>query len=179
MAKRISDEAVTEKTGRTWGAWFTLLDEAGAAEMSHPEIARYLQEKEGIDGWWSQSVTVEYEKARGRRAEHEKAGGFEVSAGKTVGVPIEVLFEAWNDAEQRAQWLARDEVDFHRATPHKSMRGTWNGESRLDVGFYPKGEGKSQVTLQHGKLPDAEEAERMKAFWRAKVEELKTWLEGR
>ena len=37
---------------------------------------------------------------------------------------------------------------------NKSMRITWvDGTSHLDVYFYPKRE-KTQVTINHGKLPD-------------------------
>ena len=45
------------------------------------------------------------------------------------------------------------------------------------VGFESKGEAKSLVGLAHEKLADAEEAERMKAFWRERVANLKEVLE--
>ena len=34
---RIADERVREKTGKGWAEWFTLLDRAGAATMSHKQ----------------------------------------------------------------------------------------------------------------------------------------------
>ena len=40
-----------------------------------------------------------------------------------------------------------------------------------------KGEAKSTAALQHARLPDAQEAERMKAFWRNGVAALKDVLE--
>ena len=44
--------------------------------------------------------------------------------------------------------------------------------------FVAKGEAKSTAALQHARLADAEEAERMKAFWRARVTALKDALEA-
>jgi hypothetical protein len=46
------------------------------------------------------------------------------------------------------------------------------------VDFAPKGEAKSTVALEHERLADAEAAERMKAYWRDRVEALKLQLEG-
>ena len=43
-----------------------------------------------------------------------------------------------------------------------------DGKTILVVNFYEQGEAKSQVTVQHTKLGDASEAERMKAFWRGR-----------
>ena len=46
------------------------------------------------------------------------------------------------------------------------------------VGFYAKGDGKSQVALEHARLPDADTAEEMKSWWRERVGALKEMLEG-
>jgi len=45
------------------------------------------------------------------------------------------------------------------------------------VYIYAKGEHKSQVSLQHRKLPDGEAAEQMKAFWTETLNQLKLMLE--
>ena len=45
------------------------------------------------------------------------------------------------------------------------------------VGFDAKGDAKSTVGLAHERLADAEEAERMKAYWRERVGTLKEVLE--
>ena len=46
------------------------------------------------------------------------------------------------------------------------------------LGFESKGEAKSVAALQHERLADAAEAERMKAFWRERVATLKEVLEA-
>ena len=82
----ISDEAALAKTGKNWSAWFRVLDRWGARKKSHPEIAKHLAAEHGLSGWWSQMVTVEFEKARGMRAAvgDRAARGFEVSVQRTV-----------------------------------------------------------------------------------------------
>ena len=39
---RVSDEAVRAKTGKAWTEWFAVLDRAGAATLTHREIAAHL-----------------------------------------------------------------------------------------------------------------------------------------
>src|SRR5262249_19542391 len=63
----MSDEAIRTRTGRGREEWFDLLDDWGAAERSHTEIARWINKEQGLDGWSSQSVTVSYERAGGGR----------------------------------------------------------------------------------------------------------------
>jgi hypothetical protein len=175
----LSDEVIRRRTGRGWEEWFDLLDGWGAAERPHSEIARWLREEQGVDGWDAQSVTVSYERARGLRAVGERPGGFSVTAQKTVAVPVDRLYDAVVDASQRARWLPDGELRERTATKPKSARFDWgDGETRVIVGFTAQHDEKSTVALEHERLPDAGEAERMKAFWRARVATLKEVLEA-
>jgi uncharacterized protein YndB with AHSA1/START domain len=45
------------------------------------------------------------------------------------------------------------------------------------VAFLPKGANKSQIVAQHGKLPDAKAATKMKKFWSEALDRLKALLE--
>lgn len=174
-----SDEAIRRRTGRGWEEWFDLLDEWGAAERPHKEIARWLREERGVDGWGAQSVTVSYERARGLRAVGEHPEGFSVTAQKTVAVPVDRLYEAFVDESLRKRWLPEAELRERTATKPKSARFDWgDGGTRVVVGFIAKGEAKSTVALEHARLADAGEAERMKAFWRERVVVLKEALES-
>lgn len=178
-ASRVSNEAVQAKTGKTWSEWFSLLDKAGARKMSHKEIVAYLHEQHGVGPWWQQSVTVEYEQARGLRDKHEKPGGYEISVSKTIAVPVGRLFAAWQSEKLRDGWLPGEAFTIRKATPDKTLRITWtDGKTHVDAYFTAKGEGKSSVTAQHNKLPDAKAAGRMKAFWTEKLERLKEILES-
>jgi hypothetical protein len=175
-----SDEAIRRRTGRGWEEWFGLLDEWGAAERPHREIARWVAEQLGIEPlvWDAQAVTMSYERARGLRAVGEGADGFAVSASKTVSVPVERLFDAVVDESQRSRWLPDGELSQRTATRPKSARFDWgDGATRVIVGFESKGEEKSTLALQHLRLPDGGEADRMKAYWRERVTALKEELE--
>jgi uncharacterized protein YndB with AHSA1/START domain len=174
----VSDEVIRRRTGRGWEEWFDLLDDSGAIAKSHPEIARWLQSEHGIDGWSAQSVTVSYERARGRRAVGEHADGFAITASKTVAVPVDRLYDAFVDESLRERWLPDGHLRERSATRPRSARFDWGeGATRVVVGFTAKGDAKSVVNLEHTRLPDAAEAERMKAFWRERIGALNEVLE--
>jgi uncharacterized protein YndB with AHSA1/START domain len=178
--QRFSDEVMWRRTGRGWEEWLALLDAWGATERGHGEIARWLTEEHAVPGWWAQSVTVGYEQARGMRQPGQVAGGFAASASKTIAVPVDRLFAAFVDDELRARWLPDAPFGIRTARPGRSLRANWHdGDTRVNVGFTARSESKSQVAVQHERLPDRETAERMKAFWRQRLAELQTQLEDR
>jgi uncharacterized protein DUF4287 len=177
-ALSMSDEAIHRKTGRGWEAWFDLLDEWGAAERSHQDVVRWLGEEHGTTGWGAQAVTVNYERARKLRAVGEHSDGFAITASKTVAVPVGRLYEAFVDESLRKRWLPKGKLRQRTASKPKSARFDWgDGESRVNVGFTAKGATKSAVALQHERLADAKEAERMKTLWRGRIAALKEMLE--
>ena len=173
-----SDEAIKQGTGKGWEEWFVVLDAWGARERTHTEIARYVREELGVDGWWAQGVTVGYERARGMRMKYQHADGFSISATKTVAVPIDVLFESFVDARARRRWLTDGEMRLRTSQPGISARFDWeDGSTRVNVGFIDKGPSKSSVAVEHSRLPDADEAELAKAMWKKRLAELKAYLE--
>ena len=174
---RISDVAVAAKTGRTWSEWFDILDAAGAESMSHKDIVAVLTEYQ-VGDWWEQMVAVGYEQDRGLRDRHEKPSGYEVSVSKTIDVPVGALFQAWADDDARRRWLGEEPITIRKATPGKSLRITWGDRTHVSVDLYAKGPSKSQVTVQHGKLPDADAAARMKAYWSEASDRLRQALAG-
>ena len=176
-----SDAKIRERTGRGWEEWFDLLDEWGAPERSHRDTARHVAGLLGIDplAWNAQAVTNSYELARGLREVGERADGFAVTAAKTVGVPVDVLYDAFVDAGQRDRWLPGAALRERTATRPKSARFDWDdGATRVHVTFADKGDGRATATISHERLPDAAAAEEMKAFWRVRVTTLKEVLEG-
>lgn len=173
----VSSEAVQARTGKTWAEWLAVLDAAGAAQMPHPQIARYLQDAHDVPDWWCQMITVGYEQARGLRQQHEKADGFAANASKTIGVSVLHLYEAWANDDQRRQWLPDAALTIRKATPGKSLRITWADGTDVDVNLTSRGEAKSQVAIQHSRLADAQAVATMKAYWRAGLEALKAFLE--
>ena len=174
----VSDEAVRAKTGKSWSEWIAVLDKAGAAEMDHPAIAKYLYNELGVSDWWSQMVTVGYEQARGRRRVHETAHGFQISRTKTIDVSAGRAFKAWNEAAIRNRWLPGKQLKIRKATRNTRIRGAWLPDgSVVTVDFTPKGPSKVQVVVQHNRLTDPKQAERMKEFWSAALGRLKAQLD--
>jgi hypothetical protein len=176
--KRMSDEAVKERTGKVWAEWFRILDKAGAKKMPHKEIAAYLRDEQDVGPWWGQMVSVAYEHERGLRGKFQKCDGeFSASGSRTMAAPMAKAFAAWTDDKLRKQWLPDGKLEITTATPGKYVRGKW-GSSRLSVGFIGKGAGKTQVAVDHGKLSGSKECARMKAYWFEALNRLQSELEG-
>jgi hypothetical protein len=148
----MSDASVSKKTGRTWAEWVRLLDAARAAEKPHRQIAEYVSSL-GTPDWWSQMVTVGYERIRGLREKGQRrGGGYSATKSRTFPVAVEALFDAFTNARKRRRWLPV-KIAVRSATPPKRMSITWDDGTSVQIGFYPKGNGKSSVAVQHEK-PD-------------------------
>jgi hypothetical protein len=161
-----SDELIKAKTGCDWDRWVKALDYAKAHEWPHREIARHIHEKYKIPGWWTQTVTVGYERIKGLRAIGQRRdGGYEANKSRTYPVPLARLYRGFSDKRNRAKWLPGVDLTIRTATKDKSMRITWPDGTSVVVGFLSKGNGKSSVQVQHGKLSDKAAADKVKAFW--------------
>lgn len=175
----VADDAMLRATGKRHAEWFALLDAWGATDHTHTEIARWLSETHEVPAWWTQGVTVSYERARGMRARHQMRDGFSVSATKTVAATPERAFAAFTDARLRGRWLPGAGMRQRPTRAAMSARFDWSDPpSRVIVGVAPKGADKSLVYVTHEQLPDAESGERLKRAWRASLVELKAFLEG-
>ena len=198
----MSDAALRRKTGRGWEEWLALIDAWGGTSRTHSEIASWLMSEHQMEGWWAQSVTVGYERARGMRAMGQLVDGFSATASKTVNVPLERLYDAVADGRRRARWLPNAPFAVSSATPRRSVRGAWEDEtttvasngssegsatrgakrapraSRVSIELSAKGDDKSQLQVQHTRLRDATAAEALKTFWRERLAELKRVLES-
>ena len=81
-----------------------------------------------MPGWYAQAITVGFERARGRRAVGQRGGVGVAGATKTVHVPIERLFAAWEEAARREGLRVRT------ATAPRTARYDWGDDgSRVHV----------------------------------------------
>jgi len=177
-APRMSDDAVKAKTGKTWKQWFTILDRAGAKTMSHQEIVRFISSEHGVGPWWQQMVTVNYEQQSGLGKAHQRPDGYQISVSRTVNVPLRSAYQAFANEKLRSDWLSDKGLTIRTAIPNRSMRVTWkDGKTSLEINFVKKTSEKSQVVVQHSKLPDAKTAAKMKTYWAGKLDRLRTSLE--
>jgi Domain of unknown function (DUF4287) len=174
----VSSVRVKEKTGKDWRSWFTALDKHGAKSMPHKSIAQLLKAKYELSGWWSQMVTVEYERSRGLRERYQTSDGYSVGATKTIAADVAELFAASADLVQRKKWFPKGAFKASSQTKDKYLNGSWQGTARLNIGFYAKGKGKSQIAVQVSKLPTRTAVESARRAWKAALTKLQKKIEG-
>jgi len=147
----ISDEKLVAATGRTRQQWHELLDAENASSWTHPQIAAWLVETHGVDGWWAQGITVAYEQARGMRMPGQQPDGtFSTSSSKSLPV-----------AQQEALDLVIGAYTAHsgggpatvsREAKHPTARWKLADGSTVLATISPGGAGKSRAVLTHSKL---------------------------
>ena len=168
----MSDDAVSARTGRTWPEWVGWLDERNAASLPHPEIAALIHADIG-DGWWSQMVTVGYERIRGLREPGQRRDGlFESNRSRTLPIPAEEAFRWVDDPELRGQWITEPHA-VRGTNPPKSVRLDWPDGTRVQLYVDARGEARAQVTAQHTHLPDRDALESMRGYWSERLDTLK------
>jgi hypothetical protein len=173
-----SAEATRRSTGRDREDWFALLDAWGATGRRHGEIVQWLMREHGVTSWWAQTLTVEYERARGlRKPGGGRDGRYTISVTRTVAAPVARLFAAFTDPAVRKRWLAGDPLRERTSQPGRSARFDYRDDgTRVVVGFEDKG-GRSQVAVVHERLANPAAAATAKAYWQERLTALKTMLE--
>jgi hypothetical protein len=179
-APKASEEAVKTKTGKTWPEWFSLLDKAGARKMQYIDILNMLFNKHKLNMWWGQKVAKRYAQKHGLREVYETCtGDFSSSVSRTFACGVGEIYLAWKNPNTRASWLKGDSLEVSSGQPNKTLRGAWDGNtSRLEIRFYPKGAGKTQVVVDHMKMDTSKQAIAMKTFWSENLDRLRKRVKG-
>jgi uncharacterized protein YndB with AHSA1/START domain len=169
----MSDAVIRAKTGCGWQEWVEALDYRGASEWSHRAIAECVGGELGVPAWWSQAVTVGYERIKGLRAiGQQRSGEWEANRSRTFPVPIAELFRACSDGRARRKWLAESGVVVRKSVPERSLRLTWSDGGSVELWFTAKGPNKSAVAIQHRRLPSQAAADERKAYWGERLDAL-------
>ncbi|MEO8140679.1 MAG: DUF1801 domain-containing protein [Gemmatimonadota bacterium] len=175
----MSDASVKAKTGCAWDRWVWVLDKAKAYEWGHAEIASYIGKEYEVGPWWGQMLTVGYERIKGlRQVGQGRHGGFTITKSRTFPLPLARLYRAFHDQKIRTRWLTGVEPRVTSATTDKSLRIAWPDGSKVAVGFFGKGRGKSQVQVEQTGFAEKESAARMKEFWTERLNALATLEEA-
>jgi hypothetical protein len=168
-AAGVSTDAVARRTGKTWDDWFEVLDSAGAATLDQRGVIAILAQKHGIGPWWQQMIAVGYESLRGKSDKPPAADGFRINSSCMLDAPLPRVFRLWNDAGERARWLADDRFVVRGTTADKSIRARWGkGTSHVAVSFAEKS-GRTEVSVEHHQIESSAAAEQMKAYWAKKL----------
>jgi hypothetical protein len=175
----MSDASLKAKTGCTWERWVRTLDRVQAHAWPHRKIVSYVHATYKTPDWWAQMVTVGYERIRGLREIGQRRDGlFRASRSKTFPVPVSQLFRAFSDARTRRHWLPGVALTIRTAIADKSARVTWKDGTSVEAYFVPKGEAKSQLAVQHERLPSKQAAAQMKQYWGERLDALVGVLTG-
>jgi uncharacterized protein YndB with AHSA1/START domain len=198
--ERFSDESVRNKTGRGWDQWFRILDRWDATEKGHKATAAHLHEELGVDFWWAQTLTVQYERERGLRAVGQKSDqSWQLTVQRTIDAPVAAAWDAFTTAEGWNRWFTTkarvalevggrysnadgDTGTFRRIDEGEFLRFTWDNPGHcpgtlVEVRFTAKGPAKCTVGLMHSKIADEAGREDMKQGWTWAMSNLKSWLE--
>jgi hypothetical protein len=168
-AAGVSTDAVARRTGKSWDDWFEVLDSAGAATLDQRGVVAILAQKHGIGPWWQQMIAVGYESVRAKSDRPPASDGFRINTSCMLDAPLPRVFRLWNDAGERARWLADDRFVVRGATADKSIRARWGkGTSHVAVSFSEKS-GRTQVSVDHHQIESSAAAEQMKAYWAKKL----------
>lgn len=167
--QKMSDGKLAAATGKTRADWHALLEAAGAREWAHPEIASWLQDEHGVEGWWAQGITVGFEQAIGRRQPGQTADGtFSVSVTKTVNAARATVLE---DA---LAILADHFGDPTSVSPNsRYSTARWKAEDHTTVAAIAEPKpGKTTVSLTRSKIVDGKTLDEAKAQLKRAVDGL-------
>jgi uncharacterized protein YndB with AHSA1/START domain len=175
----MSDAAIKKATGCDWEKWVFVLDYAGAHDWSHRAIADYVHTTWKVKDWWTQMLTVGYERIKGLRAKGQRRdGGFEANKSRTLNASAAAVFKAFAHARVRKHWLPGVKLTVKKATPNRSVRMRWDDGTPVEVWIVPKGTKKTTAQIQHRKLVDKDDADRRKHYWDGRLTALAKVLQA-
>ena len=166
----MSNEAIINGTGRGWDDWCDLIDARPAGIEGHTAIATYVRDDLSTDPWWSQGVTVGYERITGLRLPYERPDGtFTASKSKTVVIDPAELRSMLLDDDRRDDLFPGFSTVRTSAPDSKTIVieiGAGVTEFRVsDASDSADGARRAKVSVQHSKLPAHQLVEEWKFYW--------------
>ncbi len=166
----VDDKSVKLGTGRDWNQWCELIDAWPGHTDGHAAIAKHVQDSYEIGAWWAQTVTVGYERITGLRLPYQQSDGtFSISRSRKLAISSGVLRERLLDDS------ARDELFPGQVTHLRSSRSAKTirieiGPGVAGIGLQAIDDETTRVSVEHKRLPDAEDAPKWQEYW-------STWLD--
>lgn len=151
--------------------------------------ARHLREAHAVDSWYSQGITVAYERARGLRAINQRtSGAYEFSVSKVLALDAARVVAAFGDARRRRRWTAGLEPDLvsalgaaldHtngaglvvKANGRARCRYRWDG-TIVEIYVEPRSTSKTSVVIAHAELPSRASLDERRVQWKRALEAL-------
>lgn len=199
MKPRLSEESVLRGTGKGWKHWFAVLDKFDCRDKGHKESAKYLGGEHGLTAWWSQTVTIEYEVAKGIRQPAQRSNAlFGTDCQRTVNATIDDCWAAFTTPAGLNSWFSSktrvdlrvggkytgeggDKCTYKSIAKNKRIVMTWENPkhkpgSEIEVTFTKSGE-KSVVRVSHTKIANKKERDDLKAAWQSVMGDFKRYVE--
>lgn len=174
----MSDDAIRARTGRGWDEWCNTIEAWPGHTDGHAAIAAHVAAEHGLDGWWSQAVTVGYERIVGARVPGQLSDGtFAANKSKTVHVDAALLGALLRSPDDLGDLFPGCDVTLRSKPASKSVRlGVGGGVALIDV--VDAGPDRSKVAVQHTKLASVDDIERWKHFWSEWLDALDGAIDG-
>jgi hypothetical protein len=186
----VSDAKCRERTGRSLADWYRVLDAYGAATKGHTASARHLREEHGVSAWYSQGITVAYERARGLRAVNQRSdGSFAISVSRTLAADVSRAVAAIQREGLRSRWLPAVDPALRRALVAGLRAGRFRyrrdrsahltypwGKTGVEISLEPRPGGRSRVSVTSRRLPGSGVVAERRVAWRTALDALKRHL---
>lgn len=197
----LSDATTFARTGKRLVEWHAILDAFDCKAKGHKVTAAFLEKEHDLTPWWSQTITVDYERAKGIREVGQRSGGkFALNVSRTMAASSADVWEAWLDASKVSTWFtAEHRHEFAEGGGYKNSDGdrgvykkivalkriemTWDNPEHCPgtlvvVEFLSKGPAKTTVAVTHEKLESKAAVEEMREGWTWALESLRSYLES-
>ncbi len=169
----LTDESVSAHTGQGWDEWCRVIEAWPGNLDGHAAIAAYLEREHGLDGWWSQGVTVGYERITGRRLPYQRSdGSFAVGVTRTVPGSADELRDMLLDEQGRAELFPTFDTALRSRPESAAVRLSVGDEGRVLMELADRSDGRVRIAVTHERLPDATTVEPWRRFWTAWLEAL-------
>jgi hypothetical protein len=199
-SREISGDKVRAETGRTWAEWEAELDSRGAADLPHARIVALLADGLVESSWWRQSITVDYERRKGRRTLGQTAdGGFQIGVRRTVAMTPDEAWRRVASPEGVRAWLGdapglslekgaryatgggcTGEVRVSKPGSHVRITRRepgWARASTIQVRIIPAGE-RSTISFHEERLPAVADREERRRHYQAALDALERQAGG-
>lgn len=167
----LSDDAIRANTGKGWGEWCDLIDRFDGRSKGHQAIASHLRNEHGVDAWWSQGVTVGYERITGLRLPHQRADGtFTANKSRTVVTDAALLRDVLLDDDERGRMFPDMVTELRSRRTSKAIRLAV-GAGVATLTFDERGDGRTKIVVEHKGLATPQDVEEWAFYW-------SDWLEA-
>lgn len=169
----VDDQTVRAATGRTWDEWCDIIDAWPDRERGHAAIARHLAATYGLNSWWSQGVTIGWERITGQRLVHQRTdGSFSAGVTRTIRIDLGLLRSMIVDDEERRHLFPSMPTTLRSRPTSKALRVGIDQNGSALFSFQEKPAGRVSINVSHDELTSPEDVQLWKDHWRAWLEAL-------